>query len=562
MFAWRWSTQLVLLAFAIGFTWPAILGGSLLGHHPDAAGTAWFLETSSRWILALADDETGWPMGATYGRPDSFLLALFSPLAGIFGPVRVLGWLTALGTFVSAWAAERFARELGATAPWSWGAGVVFAGSGLASTAMIEGYPYHVVNPWMPLMATAWFRVNFGRPSTRAGVETALWFVLGLLNTAWFAIASIPILLGFWFAGLWTGAARQSASVRATVAAVATVCGPILVYGWSFHAGGGAGADDLETAGFPAPDLGQTLLRMAPASWSVDLFGYSQSASLPLVALALVVLAPRVLRDVSEWKGVAFTGVVVWLGVVAPSLVLAMRHTTTLDLSQGGVASVVLAAVLRFPDRLGWGALLCVGAVAARSLTAVSGRAYRGALVLLGLIVLESFASTRTPWRQREDVVAVPSAYGRHSGPVLDVWPVSMSKTPAWDLWTTNMGCYYQTVHGRPIADLCLVSPGETSPRLILQAEVLDALLAGRGDEVAADLAAFGFTSVVAHTGLMNASDRGRIERALASWGTDWFESDDGGEHVVTARIPGTVSASRSEARGDYLEWLPRKDER
>ena len=184
--------------------------------------------------------------------------------------------------------------------------------------------------------------------------------------------------------------------------------------------------------------------------------------------------------------------------------------------------SVVASAVLRFPDRLTWGKLVCFGVVGAVALSGMAKRHPRAALGVLVLALCDAFVVPRLPIRQKRMSAAVPSAYGAHSGPVLDLWPDDASYAPAWGLWTTNFGCYYQTEHGRPIADLCIVSPGVTSPRMALEQWVMDRWLSGAAAETVPVLQSLGFGSLAFHTSVMQRS----TVRILAAWRTGrsrWF---------------------------------------
>ncbi len=195
-------TPLVFLLLAVIWTWPAILAPGLVGRMPDAAGTAWFLWASPRLLLNLHDGLTGWPAGVTYGRPDSYLLLLVGPLLSWVGPARAHAWIAVFGLAASAWGAEAFARTLGARAPWSGLAGLAFAFTGLASSALLEGYVYHLVNPWLPLLALSWFRATRPKGTVGQGLAAALFFVLCLLTTAWMALAAMPLVVGFLAAAL------------------------------------------------------------------------------------------------------------------------------------------------------------------------------------------------------------------------------------------------------------------------------------------------------------------------------------------------------------------------
>ncbi len=550
---WRpWATPLVFFVLAMVWTWPAVSGEYILGHHPDAPGTAWFLSAAPRLGTGLLHDPlTGWPQGASYGRPDSFLLIPIGWLGGLLSPVRLLGWVAVLGVTVSAWAAESLARQLGARAPWSLLAGLAFAFSGLAATAHLEGYPYHLINPWLPLFVGAWLRATVpeGRPAD--GALAGVWFLLALLDTAWLGIVCVPLGLA-----LTVPALRQQnwSWMRNVVVALGVVGPAVLVYILVFRAGGSDGSAALADAGFPMPDLGLTLRRMAPPGPSIDLHGYTQSATLPAVALALTVVARRWIEPNHPWRRVAGAGAVCLGLSLAPAVLLPLAgQAAQLD---GQVLSVVASAILRFPDRLTWGTLLCVGAVGSVALSRLSDARPRVAWVVLGLAVVDAFVIPRLPMRQNRMLATVPSAYTAHTGPVLDLWPEDTSVAPAWGLWTANLGCYYQAAHGRAIADLCIVSPGVESPREQLQAWVMDRWLSGRAAETVAVLEAMGFGSMAFHTGVMSGTDRAQILRAAEGWSEPVVRTTDGGEEIVAVGVPGGGSGVGDERLAVWARFV------
>ncbi|MFZ5475840.1 MAG: hypothetical protein ACOZNI_03620, partial [Myxococcota bacterium] len=179
----RAAVPVSLAALAIAWTWPAVVTDGLVGRQPDAAGTAWFLSAAPRLAESLRDPLTGWPAGVEYGRPDSWTMIVLGALLDGASPARVHAWVGVLGVFASAWAAEGFARALGAKAPWSLVAGAAFAFGGLAGTAWLEGYTYHLADPWLPLFAWAWWRATSPDGRVVHGLAAAGAFLLTLWTT-------------------------------------------------------------------------------------------------------------------------------------------------------------------------------------------------------------------------------------------------------------------------------------------------------------------------------------------------------------------------------------------
>ena len=537
----NWGVPLALFALSALWTWPALFTHGMLGHNPDAAGTVWFVSAAPRLLFDLTDPLTGWPAGATYGRPDSFVLMVLGALLSPIGAARAHALLGLFGVFASAMGAEAFARALGAARPWSALAGVAFAMSGLASTALLEGYVYHVINPWLPLLGLYWWRATRPEGRARDGALAGLFFLLCLLSTAWLGLAAAVLVGGLFLAGL----ARGGLPARAAGAALGVVALPLGLYVAAFSAGGGDGASDLSHAGNPHHFFSFGLVRLASAPFSVDITGNSQSAVLPGVCLALLLVAPVVLRRESGWRGLALTGA----GALGLTLLPGLPLSISAD---GGVGSVLLASLWRFPERLGWTFLLVAGVVGARVATVLSARMPRLASFLLVGALVDAFVLTRMPFRQRETLATAPSAYGAHSGPVLDLWPEDIEPAPAWTLRTTNLGCAYQATHGRPIADHCVATPGIESPRVRLERWVLGRLLTGDIEAVRIGLGELGFSTLMVHTDLFADGDQARLTAALAALDPAPAESTDGGERVRAYAIPLRPKADPARA---WAQW-------
>jgi hypothetical protein len=520
---WRsWATPLTFFVVAVAWTWPALITADVLGRNPDGLGTGWFVETAPRWIWTLHDDQTGFPEGVDYGRPDSFMLALISTLLQAFPPARVLGWVHVFGVTASAWAAERFARELGARAPWSLLAGFSFAFCGLASTALIEGYAYHTFNPWLPLMAAWWWRATSGVGRASDGALAGLFFLLTLFTTAWLGFSGALIIGGF----LGAAILRRGSLLRIPplAAALGTVALPLAAYVLLFHRGGTDTAPEIAGRMDAALQMRLSLVRLAGPTLSTDMGGHSQTAWPQSLAIGLVAVSPIVLRNVPGWRRVMVVGLVGLSFSFAPS-------------ELGKVLPEVVANnLMKFPERLGWAWALCGGAVAARAATAVASPSAAG-LFLVALF--DAFFVLRQPFRQVTAIGAAPSAYRAQAGPVLDWWPENLSATPVWVLRTTNTDCWYQAQHGRPIADHCIFTPGVESPRIELSQQFSGAVFAGRAQTAAGALAALGFTTVAVHADLFSEGDRLRIEEAMKTVDPKPDESRDGGEHLIAYSLVG-----------------------
>ncbi len=527
---WRrgW-TPLVLLLLAVLWSWPAAWPRGVPGLWPDALGTTWFIDASPRLLPRLDDPLTGFPGGAHYGRPDSFLLMALSVLLAWLPPPWVYGLVTVLGLTASAWAAERLAAELGAVPPWSLLAGAGYAFCGLSSTALIEGYPYQVLNPWLPLMAVYWLRALGPKARPRDGLLAGLFFALTLLSSAWLGLSAALVLA---MTGLGIGGARLRAlSWPAVGLAVVIVGGVTLAYvGLFLHGGIG-----VRQGGGSAPIAAQMrtiLVQSAGPGLGVDVRWHGQNHGIGATVPSLAVLSAVVLGRGMRWKALLAAGLLSLLLSLCPRIdadALAAASPGFL----GGFWHALAGSLLRFPARLGWAWALCGSAVAALVLSVLAHRSPRGALLLLGAVLIDAFVVQRLPLRQGLTLASAPSAYGAHTGPVLDIFPEGCGEDPQWLLWTTNLACHYQTVHQRPIAEHCLFVANTDSPRLLRQRMLVDRVLSGDAAEALDELRGEGFGSVVLHLDHFPRADADALRRALTAAAGAPVESRDGGEYVA-----------------------------
>lgn len=518
---------LVFLGLAVLWTWPAAWPSGIPGRWPDALGTVWFIDASPRLWPDLVDPLTGWPASAHYGRPDSFVLLLLSSILAFFPPGVIYSLVSVLGIALSAWAAERLAVELGAEAPWSLVAGVGFALCGLSSTSLIEGYPYLVLNPWMPWMVVHALRCTRPAATPQDGVLTGIFFTLTLLSSAWLALSAALLLLGL--TPLLVGRTPKRPALPAALAA-ATVLGAGVIYVAVFVA---AGDGVRQTAGNTAAVLSQlrlSLVQLAGPGLGVDVRWHSQTHSISATVLALAVLAPAVLRRGRAWKALLGVGLVSLLLSISPRV----SPEAFADMPGAGQLALMLAStVLRFPARLGWAWALCASVVGALVATQLGRRSPKTARVIFVFVLIDAFVIMRQPLRQGEHLATVPSAYSAHTGPVLDIFPDDAQGSPAWLLWTTNLACHHQTVHHRAIAEHCLFTPDAESPRVLLQRVVVDRALAGDASETMVLLGTLGFGSVVVHLDAFSETDRAALLAGLTAAAGPAVLSQDGGEDIA-----------------------------
>ncbi len=416
-------------------------------------GTAWFL------AAAPGLEGTGFPEAISYGRPDSLTLLPLGLLPG--DPALWLGWLAAAGVAASAWAAMVFAEELGASRPWSALAGLGFGFGGLTATALLEGYPYMVLNPWLPLLGLAWLRGQ--------GARAGLWGLLCLLTSGYLAVGAGLLVLGLW---RWRREHLRALWVLPLLA----------LYVWGF-----ASAEQSGGLNAQAQPLLDRLWTMATPLADTDVLLNGQSAALLGTVLGLSLAAPAVVKK----------------GWVPPFRVMVLSLGLALVPLSGDNA--LAQALLRFPDRALYAFVLCSGALAALALThLVERKAWTGVFLLTALA--EAFLVIGLPLRQGYQPVDLPAVYNQGTGPVLDLHPEHPWHDARGLLWATNTDCFYARLHHRPIADHCLFVPGEQSPRLALSRDVLESALLGGGLEQPE-----GFEQLVLHADEFHPADLARL---------------------------------------------------
>ena len=165
---------------------------------------------------------------------------------------------------------------------------------------------------------------------------------------------------------------------------------------------------------------------------------------LPYVALIAVLMATRAITPVNEWLRLALAVKPFADGPAWFPLPMAL-----VEAAGGG-------SFLRFPMRLFWGTLLCLGALAAWGGTVLEARLGRGVRVLVLVALIEPFAHVRAPFRQLAQPSTTPSVYRQVDGPVLDLFPDGTTQPHELEQWFTRFACSYQRHHDNPIAEHCI----------------------------------------------------------------------------------------------------------
>lgn len=526
--SWPAGAGLFVLA-AVTWTWPALrvvaAPTEILGRQRDALATVAFIDAARRVGLDRVDDLGVWPVGNPWYHPDSWTLALVSLAAWFVEPARLHAMVALGGVVAMGLAVERVARAIGATSPWSWIASVGFAFSAFSSTALLEGYTYHLLNPWTPLAVYGAWRV--GQPEGRtvhAGLAT-VGFAGALLTTAYVGLATAVVVAVLGVAALASALSGRPATAEQSPSMV-----PIFALVLGCALTGGAYALDFGahpvvglTTDATVQGSSASLVDLLPPGPALDIEGSSQTSMLSASILVLAMAAPVVLRKRRGWRALLAAGAVGLVLSLGPAI--ALDHSATnFPLPLAILLELPGASLFRFPARLGWAWAICGSLVAALVATELGRNRGRAAALLLALPLFDAFICLGLPERQRTSVAAVPSAYGTSTGPVLDLFPGEMD--PGFGLlWYSRLACTAQVGHQRPIPYDCIGTSGD--PGALMAETVRGALLAG--EPIPEPKPA----SIAFHPDFFRANDRAALWAALAKYDAEPAVSKDGGEYLV-----------------------------
>ncbi len=505
-----WTDTLVWIGLGLLWTWPAALAGQagIVGRHFDALGTVWVIDAASRLGMDLHDSLSAWPTGATYSAIDSWLLLPLAHLVTSIDPARVHGWLSIIGVSTSGLAATWLARTVGAGRPWHHLAGILFAGSGLMATGLLEGHVYQLINPWLPLMALFLWRATSETGQTRHGIGAGVFFGLSLFTSGYLGISAALLALSVVTPSL---SDRRRWGPLSMAALGAFFFGA--VYLWLFQSAGAPTTDYASAASLQIGSL--SLENIGPHTLEVDRTGHSLALALSGAATALAVVGWRL--------GAPRASMLLVTAVLGTLLAMGPQWATGIHPDNWVFPSPIAwfwqlewVQYFRFPSRVMWTPLLCIGVLAALGLTRLTSRLgpWPGWL-LMALFVAETIAFVGTPFRQQMRSTTVPAAYMDTDGPVLDLIGEGINANGEVDAWLTAMLCQSQTQHQRPIADDCVAVEASANPRAVLNRWLAARLYAGDTGAVNRRLSRMEFTEVALHTDWLMPSDGVRLRAAL-----------------------------------------------
>jgi len=542
-----WAIFALYAALATAWSWPMarLRADTLVTLHFDLYPTVWLLERAPRVLPELWHAESAWPDGESLARVDSYVILVLAwvlrPVLGGAQVAALVGWL---GPAVGAWAAERVAhRTFGIPRPASLLAGLSFGFAGIAATAVLEGHVYHLLAPWLPLLLGDLWGASPEPPRAAwiRGARAGLWWALCLWTTAYFGIlgaALIAVAAGR--DALLARGAPVEGTVRRWAGLLAVALPAGLAYIALFARGGAwAGSGDDPTTVWRTGAV--TLAGLLGWTPEADAYRHSNGAPLGFVVAGLVVLAPAVLSGRRGWRTLA--------AVAVGAVVLALGRELRVHLEDDGtwwpgawVASLPGARWFRFPVRLTWLWALCGGIVAARTLARLTegedGRGYRWTTLVTLLLALGDIAvGQATPLRLRARAAPLPSAYlaAPEGRPVLDVFaPPADGANVEAEMWVRALGCYYQSMHGRPTLEVCIGTDVQ-SPREREAEALLDGLLARTPDPDAVDarVRTLGVGAVALHADGFRPSEHAALESGMtALWGAP-VTAEDGGRVML-----------------------------
>ncbi len=507
---------LFFAVLAVVWTWPLVLApnSATLALHFDQLPAAWLVHAAPSFLDGVSE-LTAWPEGGRLVRLDSFFFLLVSfVLNGALPGLFVTNLFVIGGPVLSAWAAERLAREgLGVGRPASLVAGVAFGFAPLATVAVLEGHIYYLLDPWLPLAALYTWK-------GRAGPAVAM-FALALLTTAYLGVNALLVMLA-----ILAHQRRLDLRILSGIGVVGALYAAFYV-GGTVATGESAGGSSFES-----------LLRIGSATlttlvaWNgwMDLNRHSLAPAIGLLPLSFALLAPFARVPWRPWLPLGLLAAMCALG---PVLEMGVAREPGIPTLLWPLHLIGVFSVYRFPVRFAWITALALGVLAALVVDRM-----RWKWLAVGLAVLDALVFSGAVFRMRVHPMPTPSVYALlPDAPLLDLYPHIGSLQEDLAFYNQNLSCYYQLFHGRPVMDLCLNTNIRQAPRLIASDLVHAAVLDGRPALPILRESRVG--SVVLHADLYQPFERAALVSGLTSeLGAPVAEGHDGGEWLVGWRVP------------------------
>ncbi len=497
----------------------------------DALGTYWLLAQSDKW-QGMFDPTTNFPAGANYQALDSYVLWGLSRLLSGLSPLFLYKALLIVLPALSAWMAERWARALSISAPWSWLVGLGFGFSGLVSNAILEGQVYQCFTAGLPM--TGLFVLRYvERPNVRNWLGIMVGFALCLFSSSYLGASCLLLLLGML---LGTNAWRQFSSLWV----FAGVTGLMLMqYGWMSTEGI---HDERQIRDMIIGSV--SLSNFWGSSPEMDREGHAIALGVSAVLLALITqgqkgLFERRLRFL--WlMGAASLGMALGPMLNWSHLEQVCALPTHWLYQQSGFSSI------GFPVRLAHPFLLAVGLLAGLSAQNIASRLRWGWLLIpLMLVELEQSGVHR---RQSQWSTHTPKIEKIEGESIFTLYPLAHKRVKGsdMDILLPMLDCVAQVQHQKSIVNNCLSVNMETSEQRRLQQELLVNLTTQ--ESIFAPLLERNVELLLVYPELFKSADRTRLRRAL----------EQQGERVDSGADPMLYWVYRSKKRSQTVSNIDR----
>lgn len=554
----RYALSLLLYSLlSVAWSWPLVrdpTGVVVSGF--DTWGSIWLAGISDALPLRGVTELGGWPLGQDLGRADSMVFLLLLRLwPGQPDPVGAVSAVVLLGPPITALAGQHCAEGVGARFPWSLVAGLSMGFLGIASATFVDGQTYALLNPWLPLLALYGWKATGPQGTWQQGALAGLFWFLCLLTTAYVGIAAtLMVALGLLRRGpVWA---------KVSSAAVALPLG--VAYILAFSGGGDDGGMRNQASPFagisPTRVLEEGSTQLSTlAGWvpQIEAQPHGVVAPLGMVLLALLAVAPLVLRprgDWLQWAVLGLLGVALSLG---PTLRMDPSLNSGMPWLMAPLARSEVVQLYRFPARMLWLSSVGIGVVASLVLTRLSTAVHPGWLAPLCIAPFgEAILLTGNAWRTAPVPARPPSAY-EHAppGPVLDLFPAVAGPPVDYELTLVDLTCAWAGHHGRPLTTLCLETTPDVDPRARLSASIHDRALRGEDPEqLRKMLSELGIAAVIWRPDAYPPNEREALETSLSgAFGEVAYESWDAGEHLLVYAIP----SADADPREAWTRWMP-----
>lgn len=529
--------------------------GQLLGNNHDSFGTLWFIDAASRWQEGFTDASTDFPIGARYGRLDSFILYLLS-LWGFdtgFSTIAIFHGVLFVGFCATGWSCQMVAEKFGATRPYSVLAGLLYVGSGLAHMTIVEGHIYHLLQPWLVWMVYfvwKWLESiknmetvcvtpsamgtnsvseqNTPKNPMTYSMLVVLCFAFTVYSSAYLGLnalilivsavlVSLPYLLptlqkSTWFGGqwwiMWLGC---------------------LVVGLSYvNLFASFPSDNLvltdKTLGFSSTTLSNMFYVSSEIHEKAHSIGLGWSALAVVVFLSFQHILSM---STTQKRYIQYTCLLSLLCSMGPTIHLTPQ-VPILPSPLFWMRNIPFLDMLDFPIRLAWVATLMISIVTALIASVIATKTPSTAKFIGVAITLELLLRCNVLNTLEIQNTATPSVLQQTHGSIHNLFPIYFHDHDA-NLHFTSISCLFQTQHHQPITDDCISVAPQHHQRIQLSETIFPALLTGDITTVYTTLEKAHIDYLAVYPDTFPAQDWLRIHSQLLQMDTHPTHSTDNG---------------------------------